>query len=391
MRSPGAVRLAEHGLFAPPGSSGSDRASFRHALIRDAVYETLVSKEYLRRLHSRAADTLMRAYHGTPDAPPDVLAQHLLMAGRLDEAIRIRLAAGEDTFNRGAYVEAMGHCDAVRGLLDQVGDNAQRRTDDFRLCVLLGMVGTGIHGYSAEPAEAAYREAHGMFDDQTGAEARYPVIRGLATASLVRGELATAHRHSLEGLDLAERSQRPDYRIDAMSVLAYTTLYYGRLEDCRSWIDRCLELYDAEGGDTFRYPVPQDAKTAALALLPTVAWLLGDAEGAEAAIDRGLQHVETLGRDFDKALLHAWTAGTRYTQRRYQQALRHAGIAYALGKEHKFQEWEGVGGMMALISQSALAPAPQLSNRPSRPRRRSRRRVSASTPRISCGGSPAAT
>jgi class 3 adenylate cyclase len=358
--SPALAQLAEQGLFAPRVPGGSERASFRHVLIRDAVYETLVSREHLRRLHARAADALMSRFQGTPDAPPDVLAQHLLMAGRLDEAIRIRLGAADDTFNRGAYVEAMGHCRAVRELFDQVADPVRVKADAFRLCVLLGMVGAGLHGYSSAPAEAAYREAHGMFDAETGAEQRYPVIRGLALAALVRGELATAYRYSLEVLDLAERSGRPDYRIDSMSVVAYTTLYHGRLEDCRVWIDRCLELYDAEGGARFRYPVPQDPKTAALALLPTVAWLLGDVEGAEAAIARGLHHVEELGRDFDRAMLHAWTAGTRYTQRRFAQAVEHAGIAHALGTAHRFQEWEGIGGMMALISQCALTPAPAL-------------------------------
>src|SRR5262249_28410791 len=91
----------------------------------------------------------------------------------------------------------------------------------------------------------------------------------------------------------------------------------------------------------------------------TAAWLLGDPVGAEEAIDRGLEHVSRLGREFDKALLHAWTAGTRYTQRRYAEALAHAGTAFALGKEHKFQEWEGVGAMMALLCQSALQPSPE--------------------------------
>jgi hypothetical protein len=198
-----------------------------------------------------------------------------------------------------------------------------------------------------------------MFDDETGPDLRYPVVRGLATASLVRGDLATAHRHSVEGLDLAERSLRPDFRIDAMSVLAYTTMYLGQLEDSRAWIDRCLALYDTLGGETFRYPVPQDAKTAALALLPTVAWLLGDAAGAEEAIDRGLRHVEALARDFDRALLHAWTAGTRYTQRRYAEALGHGRVARDVGETHRFEEWEGVGRMMESLSESAVAPAPQ--------------------------------
>jgi class 3 adenylate cyclase len=351
--------FAEHGLLSAPRPGGGDRASFRHALIRDAVYETLVSKDYLRRLHSRAADTLSSQYVGTPDASPDVLAHHLRAAHRLGEAINIRLAAAEDTFTRGAYVEAMGHCDAVRDLLDEVGDKQAVKIEAFRLCVLRGMVASGVHGFSAAPVEVAYREAERMFDDQTGPDLRYPVIRGLSLASLVRGDLATAYRYSLDGWDLAERSQRPDYRIDAMSVLAYTTMYFGKLEDCRHWIARCLDLYETERGERFRYPVPQDAKTAALALLPTAAWLLGDADGAEQAIARGVEHVDTLARDFDKALLHAWTAGTRYTQRRYAAALQHAQIAYGLGKTHKFQEWEGVGAMLALLSQSALAPSPE--------------------------------
>jgi class 3 adenylate cyclase/DNA replicative helicase MCM subunit Mcm2 (Cdc46/Mcm family) len=350
-------RFAELGLFAPPDPKRPERASFRHALIRDAVYETVVSNEYLRRLHSGAADALLLTYQGTPDASADALAHHLRIARRLHEAVKVRLAAARDAFERGAYVEATGHCEAVRGLLAELGDQAVK-TDAFQWCVLRGMVETGVHGYSAEPVQLAYREAYQMFDEATGAESRYPVIRGLATASLVRGDLSTAHQYALEGLELAERSQRPDHRIDAMSVVAYTTLYFGRLGDCRVWIHRCLELYDEKGGHTFRYPVPQDAKTAALALLPTAAWLLGDAAGAEEAIARGLQHVEGLGRNFDRALLHAWTAGTRYTQRRYREALGHARTAYALGHEHKFEEWEGVGALMALLSRSAEEPAP---------------------------------
>ena len=351
--------FADHGLFELSLPGTTDRARFRHALIRDAVYETLVSRDYLRWLHSRAADALIAGYLGTADASPDVLAQHLKMADRLDEAIRIRLDAGEDSFKRGAYVEAQGQCEAARALLGEIRHAEPLRPEAFRLAVLRGMVGAAVDGYSAMPVELAYREAQAMFDVRTGADLRYPVIRGLATAYLVRGDLATAHAYSLDGLALAEESRRPDFRIDAMSVLAYTTLYFGRLEECRTWIDRCLSLYDAEGGHTFRYPVPQDAKTAALALLPTAAWLLGDWRGAERAIELGLNHVDRLGREFDKALLHAWIAGTRYTQRRYLEALQHAGIAYALGKEHRFQEWEGTGAMMALLSQSALQPAPE--------------------------------
>ena len=78
----------------------------------------------------------------------------------------------------------------------------------------------------------------------------------------------------MQALELAEQSKRVEFRIDAMSVLCYTTLYFGRLKDCRAWIERCLQLYDAELGERLAYPVPQDAGTAAMAIYPTVCWLL---------------------------------------------------------------------------------------------------------------------
>ena len=47
-----------------------------------------------------------------------------------------------------------------------------------------------------------------------------------------------AHDLSEQGLALAERVNRTEFLIDAMSVLCYTTLYFGRLADTRAWIER---------------------------------------------------------------------------------------------------------------------------------------------------------
>jgi len=218
---------------------------------------------------------------------------------------------------------------------------------------------TGQHGYSAGVVEDTYRRAHSVCGDSAEAEMLYPIMRGLATINLVRGNLATAYDLSVQSLKLAEQSKRAEFRIDAMSVLCYTTLYFGRLEDCRSWIERCLQLYHAKQGDHLTYPVPQDAGTAAVALLPTVAWLLGDPQGAEDAIRVGLAHVEHLNRDFDKALLHAWIAGTRYTQRRYADALQHAEIAVGISQQHSYREWYGTGTLLGLLARSALKADPQ--------------------------------
>ena len=109
-----------------------------------------------------------------------------------------------------------------------------------------------------------------------------------------------------------------------MSVHCYAVMYYRSLAECRSWIKRTLELYAREGGEQLKYPVPNDAGLAALAVLPTVEWLLGDSHAAEEAIKDGLDLVERLGQDFNRAYMQAWIAGTRFTQRRYCESLEHA-------------------------------------------------------------------
>jgi class 3 adenylate cyclase len=359
-----ALRLCtRHGLFAR-ASGTSERAQFRHVMICEAVHDTLLGRDR-KRLHSQAADILRRGYLGTPDAAPDVLAEHLRVAERWVECIQTHLAASGDTAVRGAYVETEGHCEAALKLIDKVASPEQRRELQFRLQVQLGVAWTGKYGYASPQVESAYRKAEAVCGEGAEAEKLYPIMRGLATLNLVRGKLATAHNLSQQGLALAERSNRPEFRIDAMSVQCYTTLYHGRLADCQSWIERCLSLYREERGEGLTYPVPQDAATAALALLPTVAWLRGDAQAAEEAIREGLAHVERLNRDFDRALLHSWIAGTRYTQRRYDEAEAHAckavaiSQAVAVSQQPRYRDWYATGLLMSLLARAAREAAPE--------------------------------
>lgn len=356
-------RFIGHGVFARVVRA-SDRAQFRHVMICEAVHDTLLARDR-KRLHSQAADILRHGYLGTPDAAPDVVAEHLRVAERWVECIETHLVASTDTAARGAYVESEGHCDAALALISKIESAEQRRELQFRLQVQLGVVLTGRHGYASPQVESAYRSALAVCGEGAEAEKLYPIMRGLATLNLVRGNLAMAHELSGQGLALAERCNRPEFRIDAMTVTCYTTLYYGRLADCRQWIDRCLAMYREERGDRLTYPVPQDAATAALALMPTVAWLQGDAHAAEEAIRDGLAHVERLNRDFDRALLHAWIAGTRYTQRRYEEAEAHASKAMAisqavaLSEQPRYRDWHAIGQLMSLLAKAARRPEPE--------------------------------
>jgi class 3 adenylate cyclase len=345
--------FAREGLFENPGTGPRDRAQFKHAMICEAVYNTLLGRDQ-QRLHSEVADILKCDYRRSSDATPDIIAEHLRKAKRYEEAIHVHLEAAADTAARGAFVESAGHCNAALAILDYLKDPNQRTSLQFQLLIQLGVALTGCHGYAATVVEEVYRRAQTTCGHSAQAELLYPIMRGLATVNLVRGNLPTAYDLSMQSLDLAEKSQRPEFCIDAMSVISYTTLYYGRLSDCCAWIDRCLQLYRSENGECLTYPVPQDAGTAVIALLPTVKWLMGDAEASEKAVQDGLEHVERIDRAFDRALLHSWIAGARYTQRRYAQALSHAKISHSISQEHGYAEWSGTSALLTFLSQAAL-------------------------------------
>lgn len=349
--------LSEHGLFAPHAEAASDRASFPHAMIRDAVYQTLL-RDDRRELHSRVADKLRSGYPASPDASADELAQHLAEATRFEEAIQVRLAASAATVARGAYVETEGHCEAALKFIDEVKDPARRRELQFSLLVQLGVALTGRHGYSAPQVESTYRRAREACGETAQAEMLFPIMRGLTAFNLVGGKLAAGYELSLQSMELAEQSARPAFRIDAMSVHCYAALYYRSLEECRSWIKRCLALYIEEDGVNLSYPVPNDAATAALAILPTVEWLLGDSAAAEEAIQHALRHVDRPHRDFDQAYVHAWIAGVRFTQRRYAQSREAAQKALEIGQRNGFREWYVTGFLIDRLAQAAMQPSP---------------------------------
>lgn len=343
--------LADRGWFVKQGAGADDPLRFTHALIRDAVNQTLM-RDDRRALHSQVADILYNEYQKRPDSTPETLAHHLYQATRFDESIQIRLAASSDTLARGAYVEAEGHCESALKIVASVTDAEKRRELHFKLLAQLGVALTGRHGYSAPQVEQTYRLARTVCGEKAEAEALYPIMRGLTALNLVRGNLPAGNDLSLQSMAIADQSNRAEFKIDAMSVHCYATLYYASLGECRRWIERCLDTYHSHGGEALKYPVPNDAKTAALAILPTVEWLLGNSQAAEEAIEEGLAHVERSNRDFDKAYMQAWIAGVRMTQRRNADARKHAQVAFDIASRNGFREWQVTGLLIDLLARA---------------------------------------
>jgi class 3 adenylate cyclase/tetratricopeptide (TPR) repeat protein len=352
------ARLIDHGLVAPIANKSSGYFRFSHALIQDAVYQTMLRSDR-QRLHSSAADTLAQLFPGQPEAGSDILAHHLALAHRYLEAVKKFVDASSNTSARAAYLESIGHCRSGLKLIGHIEPDAVRRQLHRLLLTQLGVALAATVGYAAPEVEQTYEQARALCDGDDDPEVLFPIVRGLGTFYFVRCDLTNADRIARQCLEIAKRTQRPDHLIEATSFHGYTSLYLGRVAESRAVLEECVSLYHQHQGARFRYPSAQDAGTAAWSLLGITAWLQGDSKRAEQCVNQVLLHADQLGRSFDQAYAHVWIAMLRNMQRRFDEAEQHAAKCTEISSRDGFNTWLAAATMHGCISTSSRTSSPE--------------------------------
>lgn len=351
------ARLIDLGLLTVSDAGTRELLRFKHALIHDSVYQTLLRSER-QQLHSRTAELLVQHFDGQPESSPAVLGHHLAAARRFDEAARALIVASSETARRAAYLESVGHCRSGLALIEGIADARVRNELKLELLTNLGVALAATSGYAASEVADAYQQARELAKLGATPDRLFPIVRGLGTFYFVRCDLASAAEISSSCLTLAQESQRPEFLIEALSFQGYVCVYRGQLADGRAALEDCIEQYRAHRGESLRYPSPQDAGTAAWSLLGIAAWLMGDTAATEAAVAGALAHVERLSRPFDTAYAHVWIAMLRNMQRRFDEALHHATRCIEICQRHGFNTWLVASTMHACIAQASRAAAP---------------------------------
>ena len=115
-------QLATCGLISVRGEPPDATYIFKHALVQDAAYATMVRSKR-QQLHSRIADAIMAGFPETVEAQPELMAYHLAQAGLTEKAIEYLRKAGQRAIEHSANTEAMGHLTRARELLQSLSEN----------------------------------------------------------------------------------------------------------------------------------------------------------------------------------------------------------------------------------------------------------------------------
>ena len=150
--------LEQAGLVRSTGSAVGDAFAFKHALVQEVAYETLL-RSRRRELHTLIAQVLQERFPQQARTTPELLAHHWTEAGDVDRAVGGWLAAGERASERSEYSEAMGHLRRGVDLVPRLTDPGQRRDRELALLLALGPVSMMVTGSGTADVACLYARA----------------------------------------------------------------------------------------------------------------------------------------------------------------------------------------------------------------------------------------
>jgi class 3 adenylate cyclase/predicted ATPase len=295
-------RLIQGGLVFRKGTPPYATYLFKHALVQDAAYGTLL-RESRRALHARIAETLESQFEQIVESQPELLAHHYAKADLINKAAELWGKAGERSLARSALVEATAHLNrALMHIAALPGTPALRR-EQIKFQVALTSALFHVKGYAAPETKEAVVQAR-LFIEQAEALGEPPddplmlfsVLYGFWVANFVAFNGEVIRDLSSRFLALAEQNTAKEPLMVAHRLMGSSLLYTGDIAEGREHYDRAIALYDPAAHRSLATRFGQDVGVAILSYRSLAMWLLGYPEEALRDADDALNNARQIGQ-----------------------------------------------------------------------------------------------
>jgi predicted ATPase len=277
-------RLTAAGLLFRQGVPPQATYLFKHALVQDAAYGTLL-REPRRALHARIAKTLESQFAENAENQPEVLARHFTEAGMSETAIQYWSKAGERALQRSANAEAVAHLTSAIELVPKGGGESRL---ELRLQMALGSAARAIHGHAAPETLRVYTRARDLLDETVPAKEQMAVLYGLYAVTFTRGEYAAARPVAEQALAVAAQDSDPEATAFANRMMGIVDWATGDFLAAAPRLRRVAELYAAGSGNVTDLRYSQDHSVFSLSMQALALWPLGFVDQAIEAASKAI-------------------------------------------------------------------------------------------------------
>jgi predicted ATPase len=332
----GLDRLTEAGLLFCRGVAPLSFYLFKHALLQDAAYATLL-RTRRQRLHTAIAAALETGFPDTVEAQPELLAQHFTEAGLIERAVGYWRRAGERAVARSANLEAAAHLGRGIEALKLLPEGAQRDETELVLQVALiaPLLASRGHG-SSEVERAAARSLELSRWIAADTPAHFWALYGANFFYEVRGTISLARDLSEQLLGVAERLQDPELLAYGHFNVGDMLLWFGHLGVARSHLERAIALYDPQWGRAATVRCGFNCASNAYAFLGRVLWHLGYPDQALRRSQQAVAMAEEIAHPFTLSVALSWAAALHQLRGEARLTLDVANADLALSTEQVF-------------------------------------------------------
>src|SRR5271168_1656374 len=188
-------QLVDAGLLFCRGTAPHASYLFKHALVQDAAYSTLL-RGRRQELHGRVAAALEEHFADLVERRPELLAHHLTAAGQTERAVDQWLKAGEHAAARSTYSEAIVHLERGIGLIGSLPEGSTGSAQEIELQLALGLCSRTSKGASSREAGQAYLRAYELAERRSDARQLFQAVYGLWQTHAISGRIPSARPFS---------------------------------------------------------------------------------------------------------------------------------------------------------------------------------------------------
>ncbi len=317
------------------GISPSVRFAFRHVLLRDAVYNSLL-RGRRQEIHADIAAVLEKHFGELAENRPEILAYHYGEAGNNQQAIRCWCEAGRRALANSANVEAISHFRNALQQLSALPDTAQRSKQEVEIQLALGIPLIAVEGYSAAQSRDAFARARDLCLKLDNPPEYFQALFGLWGYSWMSGKNDEALVMANEFLSRAHASPTGILLMVAHRVMGSTLLTIGEFQTARHHFEESIALSKIEGRQPVYDLYMVEPQVASLLLLSWALWFLGYLDQSLARASEALALAQDLAQPYSIAFAHYVSSVVHLLRGDPARALRSADQSLEISREQRF-------------------------------------------------------
>jgi class 3 adenylate cyclase/tetratricopeptide (TPR) repeat protein len=327
-------RLEEAGIIYRIGISPFIRFAFKHALLRDAIYNSLL-RSTRRQIHGEIAAILADHFSEFVENRPEILAYHYSEGGNNELAVLWWYKSGQHALTYSANVEAISHYRKALEALRALPDTPARDKQEIEIQLALGIPLIAVRGYPAEETREAFARARTLCLKLDGRPEYFQALFGEWGGSWMGGRNDEALSIANEFLSRSRASGDPVPLMMAHRVMGSTLLTIGEFQSSRKHFEESIALSKPKGKRLYSlYMVEPQA--ASLLLLSWDLWFLGYPDQSLSRVSEALALARELAQPYTIAFAHYMTSVVHLLRGEPTRALASAEASLEMSWEQRF-------------------------------------------------------